>query len=56
MPQFVKAVSQDDHTEAFINLDLVSWIKEMDTEYLLNLMGNTYIVKKPHEPIAISLT
>lgn len=52
MVQFIKAKYVDDGEECFVNLDLVSTIKETETEYLLNLFGNTLSVKKDCKQIA----
>lgn len=52
MAQFVKAKYVDDGEERFVNLNLVSTIKETETEYLLNLFGNTLSVKKDCKQVA----
>lgn len=43
MSKFIEA-THEDGTKAFINLNLVSWIKIEDNEYILNLLGNRYKV------------
>lgn len=52
MVQFIKAKYVDDGEECFVNLNLVSSIRETETEYLLNLLGNTLSVKKDCKQIA----
>ncbi|MEQ3162070.1 hypothetical protein AAA214_02830 [Parabacteroides goldsteinii] len=52
MAQFIKAKYVDDGEECFVNLNLVSSIRETETEYLLNLLGNTLSVKKDCKQIA----
>lgn len=52
MTQFIKAKCVDNGEELFVNLNLVSSIRETETEYLLNLLGNILAVKKDCKQIA----
>lgn len=41
--RFIEA-THEDGTKAFINLNMVGWIKIENNRYLLNILGNKYFV------------
>lgn len=41
--KFIEAIHEDG-TKAFINLNMVGWIKQSGNMYSLNILGNTYRV------------